>query len=301
MAEIIVDSIVNALAAAVAEATGQPFRLRALVPVGGGCINRGYRLAGEGTDYFVKLNRAGSVAMFEAEADGLRELAATGAVAVPIPVCCGRVGEHAYLAMEWLELSAPGAVAEQRLGRQLAALHGIRRPRFGWHRDNTIGTTPQPNRPCGDWVAFWADRRLGHQLELAARNGYGGRLQQDGEALRLGLAGLFRGYLPMPVLLHGDLWGGNWGQDGKGQPVIFDPACYWGDREADLAMTELFGGFGAAFHDAYREVLPLDAGYGVRKYLYNLYHILNHLNLFGAGYLAQARSLLGRLLAELEA
>ena len=136
-------------------------------------------------------------------------------------------------------------------------------------------------------------------MQLAAAQGYGGSLQKQGEKLSEKLAGLFHGYQPQASLLHGDLWGGNAAADQHANPVIYDPACYYGDREADIAMTELFGGFGAEFYAAYQAEWPLDAGYKVRKTLYNLYHILNHLNLFGRGYLGQADAMLARLLAEL--
>lgn len=265
---------------------------------GGGCINEAWRLRGGERDYFVKLNRAELADMFAAEALGLEELAACGAVRVPAVVCHGVAGRQAYLVLEWLDLGHGGAAAERLLGEQLAAQHRRRQPYFGWQRDNTIGSTPQPNPQGNDWLAFWSEQRLGFQLRLAAQQGYGGRLQQLGERLQANLAAFFGGYRPQPSLLHGDLWGGNAAVDASGRPVIFDPACYYGDREADLAMTELFGGFGAAFQAAYREAWPLDAGYGVRKHLYNLYHILNHLNLFGGGYGRQAEGLAERLLAE---
>ncbi len=151
----------------------------------------------------------------------------------------------------------------------------------------------------GDWVAYFRDRRLRYQVELAARKGYSGPLQRQGEVLLERLGGLFTTYQPAPALLHGDLWGGNWGVDEEGGPVIFDPAVYYGDREADLAMTRLFGGFGASFYAAYEAAWTLDAGSRTRADLYNLYHVLNHLNLFGGGYSRQALSLVERLLAEL--
>ncbi len=171
--------------------------------------------------------------------------------------------------------------------------------RFGWGRENTIGSTPQINTPSDDWIEFWRERRLGKQLELAAHSGYCGRLQRQGERLLGKFAGLFAGYRPLPSLLHGDLWSGNYAADAEGNPVIYDPAPYYGDREADLAMTELFGGFGRAFYNAYQQAWPLDDGYRTRKTLYNLYHILNHLNLFGGGYLGQAESMIDSLLAEI--
>ncbi len=165
--------------------------------------------------------------------------------------------------------------------------------------DNWIGRTPQPNGWQHDWIAFRREQRLGFQLQLAAQNGFGGALQRDGEQLLARLDGLFDGYVPVPSLLHGDLWGGNHGFLADGTPVVFDPALYVGDRECDLAMSELFGGFAADFYAAYRASWPLDAGYAVRKTLYNLYHILNHANLFGGGYAAQAARMTAALLAHI--
>jgi fructosamine-3-kinase len=144
------------------------------------------------------------------------------------------------------------------------------------------------------------DQRLGFQLRLAAQNSLGTKLQRLGELLLANLEGFFPGYRPPASLLHGDLWGGNAAFAISGEPVVFDPAVYYGDREADLAMTELFGGFDSRFYAAYREAWPLDPGYGTRKTLYNLYHILNHANLFGGGYVSQTENMLQRLLAELK-
>lgn len=286
----------DAIAERIGAATGQPFNIQSQRSISGGCINTAAVLSDDARGYFVKLNTAARLTMFEAEAEGLTALAAPGAIRVPAPICTGVVGEQSYLVMERLDLGGrlDGALA----GRQLAQLHRATATACGWHRDNTIGSTPQPNAPCGDWVDFWRERRLGHQLHLAAANGYGGRLQSLGERLLADLDALI-GHDPAPSLLHGDLWGGNIGATPDGQPVIFDPAVYHGDRETDLAMTELFGGFGAEFQAAYREVWPLDPGYVTRKILYNLYHVLNHLNLFGGGYLHQSQSMIERLLAEI--
>ena len=178
-------------------------------------------------------------------------------------------------------------------------MHRVTRERFGWDTDNTIGSTLQINTCEHDWVDFWRTQRLQFQLQLAAENGHGGRLQSQGEKLLDAFPALFVGYSPPASLLHGDLWSGNYAFNRSGEPVIYDPAVYYGDREADLAMTELFGGFGADFYAAYRANYPLDAGYGVRKTLYNLYHILNHLNIFGEGYRSQAYRMMDALLAEL--
>lgn len=285
------------IAAQISAATGEEFVPRQHHSVGGGCINAACRLEDGNRRYFVKLNDAPLLDMFEAEAEGLREIARTNTVSVPQPVALGTAGAQAFLVLEYLELGGRGGA--DALGHELAAMHRCSAERYGWHRDNTIGSTPQSNRYCDDWVRFWQEQRLGAQLELAAHNGYRGSLQQKGQDLLRRIPALFTDYSPGPSLLHGDLWSGNWAVSGDGQPVIFDPAVYFGDRETDLAMTELFGGFGPAFYAAYNEAWPLDAGYPVRKLLYNLYHILNHLNLFGGGYGSQAESMMGRLLAEI--
>jgi fructosamine-3-kinase len=237
--------------------------------------------------------------MFEAEAEGLRELAQAQAVRVPAPICSGTAAGLAYLVLEYIDLTGADGKSLERLGHQLAQQHRVTNSKYGWHRDNTIGSTPQINTPCDDWVEFWQQYRLGFQLALAADNGYGGGLQRQGEQLMTRLGDFFSDYTPVPSLLHGDLWGGNFAVASGGAPVIFDPAVYYGDREADLAMTELFGGFGERFYQAYRAAWPLDPGYGVRKQLYNLYHVLNHLNLFGGGYGAQAERMLDALLSEI--
>lgn len=275
----------------------QGFRIRDRQSVGGGCINDAYRIQGDGQEYFVKVNAAAGLSMFEAEAAGLQALADARAIRVPRPVTTGVSGGQAFLVMEYIALGGPGNA--NLLGEQMAALHGVTRDQYGWDRDNTIGSTPQINTPGPDWVSFWRDRRLGFQLQLAGQRGIGHGALRKGERLQEGLADLFTNYRPVASLLHGDLWSGNYSADAQGRPVIFDPAVYFGDRETDIAMTELFGGFGAGFYAAYRQHWPLDPGYAVRKTLYNLYHILNHFNLFGGGYGMQAERMIEQLLAEL--
>lgn len=265
--------------------------------VGGGCINETVRLHGDGQDFFVKLNSASKAEMFAAEAEGLREIAATATVRVPEPVCWGVTGDSAYLVLEYLSLGHAGSGAV--LGERLAAMHRVTQSQFGWKRDNTIGSTPQINRPAADWLCFFRERRLGYQLDLAERNGWGGELLRLGAALMARLDGLFDGYCPRPSLLHGDLWSGNHAYLTDGTPTLYDPAVYFGDREADIAMTELFGGFGREFYAGYRAAWPLEPGYATRKTLYNLYHILNHANLFGGGYGHQAVRMMQQLLSEL--
>jgi len=287
----------SAIAQHISRTTGTGFVPVAKRSVGGGCINVTEFLDGGDRRFFLKLNQAERLGMFEAEAAGLRELARGGAIRVPEPVCWGEADGQAYLVLEYLELGAGNMRTAEKLGVGLARLHQVHGSQFGWNLDNTIGATPQINTPSLDWVQFWGEMRLRRQLELAARNGYAGMLQRNGERLLGALPWLFAGHQPMPSLLHGDLWSGNYAADEHDEPVIFDPAVYFGDREADLAMTELFGGFPARFYHAYRETLPLDSGYAVRKTLYNLYHVLNHLNLFGGGYLTQAERMLASLLS----
>ena len=284
------------IADAITRATGDSFSATGLTPIGGGDINQAFSISSGARRYFVKVNRPERLPLFAAEADALRALAATHSVRVPQPVCLGSAAGQAFLVQEYLDLRSSGDAA--RLGEQLAALHRVPQSRFGWVHDNWIGSTPQLNGWQHDWIEFWREQRLGFQLKLAAQNGFGGALQRDGELLLDRLDALFEGYAPVPSLLHGDLWGGNHGYLADATPVIFDPALYVGDRECDLAMSELFGGFAPDFYAAYRASWPLDAGYGVRKTLYNLYHILNHANLFGGGYAAQAARMTAALLAQ---
>lgn len=287
----------EAITAAISNSTGTPFDLARAAPLGGGDINSAYRLEGkDGARYFVKLNDADKLAMFRAEHAGLEELARTRSVRVPRPVVHGVCGPLAFLVLEHLELRGGGDA--RLLGGQLAALHRASAPQFGFAFDNTIGSTAQRNGWKAVWVEFWREQRLGFQLQLARHNGGGGKLQELGERLQEALPLFFAGYAPQPSLLHGDLWGGNHSYLGDGTPVIYDPAPYYGDREADLAMTELFGGFNPEFYRAYDDAWPLDPGYATRKTLYNLYHILNHANLFGGGYARQAEGMIQRLLSE---
>ena len=285
------------IGAAIEAVTGTPAQIRQQGAVGGGCINQAMRVQYGAASYFVKLNTASKADMFAAEASGLQELRRSNTLRVPEPVCWGDNGQSAWLVMENLQFGGRGGQAA--LGEGLAAMHRMTRQQFGWTQDNTIGSTPQSNTPTDDWIEFWREQRLLFQLELAARHGYGGRLQSQGEKLLDEFAKLFADYAPQASLLHGDLWSGNYACTDDGKPAIFDPAVYYGDREADLAMTELFGGFGADFYAAYRAQYPLDTGYAVRKTLYNVYHILNHLNMFGGGYKAQAQGMIDALLAEL--
>ena len=248
-------------------------------PAGGGCIHECYRTSAG----FLKTNKPGFADAFAAEADGLEALRRAG-LRAPAPLAHGVEEDRAFLLMELLDLSPRGDFAA--LGRMLAHAHRIPGPRFGWQRDNYIGATPQQNGWSDSWADFWWTRRMAPQLALATEKGF---------VLKAPPLELLQQHEPQPSLLHGDLWSGNVGFTRDG-PAVFDPAVYYGDREADLAMTELFGGFPPAFYAAYDEAFPRDEGYARRKPLYNLYHLLNHLNLFGGGYLAQVQETLRLLL-----
>jgi protein-ribulosamine 3-kinase len=235
---------------------------------------------------------------FSAEAAALRELADANALRVPEVLAQGSSGEFAYLLLEYLEFEPASERSERLLGERLAQLHRVAAGQFGWRIDNTIGVTPQRNTPANDWLTFWRDSRLLPQLLLACDRGMSAASFDRGLQLAKRLPEFFAGHDPQPSLLHGDLWGGNWGTLAAGEPVIFDPATYYGDRETDLAMTTLFGGFSAEFYAAYESAWPRATGFATREVVYNLYRVLNHFNLFGGEYLQQAERMIDVQLGE---
>ena len=284
---------------AISEATGKTFVTEQSRSVGGGSINLSAVICSGNSTYFLKTNHRNFADMFEAEADGLRELGKPGVIAVPDVICTGETNNRTFIVMECISMGSGLAGSAEALGSSLAELHKVNQSQFGWFRDNTIGATKQINTESNNWIDFYREHRLLFQLSLAQENGYGGELQKLGLQLCDNLESFFLDYSPAPSLLHGDLWSGNYSYTDDGRPVIFDPAVYYGDREADIAMTELFGGFSPVFYQAYNDVSPLDEGYQIRITLYNLYHILNHLNLFGSGYHSQSVGMMKQLLAEL--
>lgn len=251
-----------------------------------------------GREHFAKVVEVEAAARAESERDGLAALAATATVRVPRLIEEGRDASHAWLVLEWFDLVPLDARSAAALGAALAALHWLPQDRFGWERDNFIGGSVQPNGWSADWLAFWREKRLMAQLRLAAGNRLPSRMIDRGERLAADCEAFFSNYIPAKSLLHGDLWGGNAGALPDATPVVFDPAVYVGDREADLAMTTLFDGFPGEFHAAYAAAWPLDDGYRVRRDFYNIYHLLNHANLFAGGYVRQAQESIERSLAE---
>ena len=281
------------------------FQCSVASPIAGGDIHQAYHLLDQRTanSIFIKLNQPQYLPMFVAEAEGLRAIAATGSLLVPKPIACGEASGYSFLAMEFLPLTAPGD--QFLLGQQLALVHqsGVQSKaavRYGFESDNFIGLTPQCNQWLNCWSDFWWESRLEPQLALAYQNGFASELKPLQDTLHHASQRLLDSHQPQSSLVHGDLWGGNKGFCESGQPVIFDPACYYGDREVDIAMTELFGGFSDEFYQGYNAQWPLDKGYMDRKSLYNLYHLLNHLNLFGRGYLSQVVGVINRLQKEFQ-
>jgi len=288
------EPLFEAIAATLREHGVSDFAPRRRERCAGGCINDAFLLRGENGDaYFVKTNAPAMLDAFEAEADALAEIAATRTVRCPVPRGTGEADGRAFIVLEAIAFGRPGEHAWRDFGERLAEMHRHAGERFGWHRDNVIGENPQRNTREDSWAAFFRDHRLAPQFELARRNG---RPYADEAAMLDAVPRLLAGHEAPPSLLHGDLWTGNADFDDRGQAVIFDPASYHGDRETDLAFSEFFGGFPRAFYEAYHDAFPIPEGYERRKTLYNLYHTLNHANLFGGGYASAAEGMIRRLL-----
>ena len=293
-----------AFSADLSHAMGDNIEIHNADSVGGGDIHQAYRLDTSSGELFLKLNQVTALPLFTSEAHSLNAIHQTQTIRCPNVIGYGENGQHAWLLMEYLPLTHRGDDAQR--GRDLALMHqqihSAPQP-FGWFEDNYIGHSIQRNQWHADWVGFYGQERLQPQLELAQLNGASSQLFETGQQLIQALPFWFEDYQPAASLLHGDLWGGNSAflnavNGNASQAVIYDPASYYGDRETDIAMTELFGGFSAAFYTGYHEVFPLDRGYSQRKPLYNLYHLLNHFNLFGGHYQHQAQHSINALLAQ---
>ena len=265
----------------------------------GGDSHSAYQLHTQDKNYFLKYSSIQNLPMLQTEQHCLAALLQSNTIACPTPYASGVFEEHAWLLMEFISLSQLGD--ETQRGRDLAQMHHQinRKPQpFGWFEDNFIGLTLQRNTWSGDWVQFYGQYRLLPQIELSQLKGAPNTLYQSGLELIELLPFWFQAYQPEASLLHGDLWAGNSGFNNQGEAVFFDPACYYGDRETDLAMTELFNGFSPDFYQGYHEIFPIDQGYQQRKPLYQLYHLLNHFNLFGGSYLQQVESSIQQLLKQ---
>ncbi|NGN96780.1 fructosamine kinase family protein [Grimontia sp. S25] len=273
-------------------ALGQQFEVEEKTPIDGGDINECYAIASGNLRFFVKINSRDSLPVFEAEAESLRHLANSSEVSIPQVIYLGIIKEKSVLVLDYIPMKPLDSENAYLLGKELAKLHQWgEQLEYGFDIDNFIGTTEQRNSWHRKWANFFADHRIGFQLQLAEERGMSfGDVETIVEAVKERL----NGHQPKASLVHGDLWKGNASSTMNG-PMVYDPACYWGDREVDIAMTYLFGGFPEAFYAGYEEVWPLDEGFEDRKDLYNLYHMLNHCLLFGGPYLAETEALINKL------
>lgn len=267
-----------------------------LEKVHGGMVNQAARITlRSGDRFFVKFHLSAASGMLACEDHSLNVMRSTKTVRVPTSQGTGNGSATQFLVLQWIESADRAHDFFEVMGRQLAQLHrwNVGRRDFGFDHDNFIGTSTQPNPTCEAWPEFWARYRLDHQLKLAAdSNGADPELMRRGQKLVDRIDSLLIGPDEPASLLHGDLWSGNFLADETGQPVLVDPACYFGNREAEFGMITLFGGFEQSFFDAYNEVWPLGDGADERIELYRLYHLLNHLNLFGSSYLGDCLSIL---------
>ncbi|ESW06985.1 hypothetical protein PHAVU_010G092700 [Phaseolus vulgaris] len=281
---------------------GKATKITKISPVGGGCINLASRYDTDAGSFFVKTNRSIGSSMFEAEALGLEAMYETGTICVPKPYKFGPLPNGgSFIIMEFIQFGASRGY-QSELGKKLAEMHkaGKSSKGYGFDVDNTIGSTPQINTWSSDWIQFYGEHRLGYQLKLLLDR-FGDRaIYEKGQRLVKSMGRLFANVVIEPCLLHGDLWSGNISSNRNGEPVILDPACYYGHSEAEFGMSWC-AGFGGSFYDSYFKVMPKQPGFEERRDLYMLYHYLNHYNLFGSGYRSSAMSIIDDYLAFLSA
>ena len=292
------------LAEALVSLFGKTIAINRTDRVSGGDINKAYALSlNNGKRIFMKANAKQNAAFFTAEAAGLCAIASTGTIGTPEILCTGtddgeEVG-YSFLLLKYIESGKPCSDYWEDFSHKLAALHNAdtsgffdagasSSSRFGFFQDNFVGARPQINTPCNSWISFFRDNRLAPQFKAA--DSYFTAHDHELNTKLLDHLEKFLLEPEKPSLLHGDLWSGNAMCGPNGKAMLIDPACYVGHAEADLAMTELFGGFPQVFYEAYRQVRPIQPGYEERRDLYNLYQLLNHLNLFGPSYLSAVQS-----------
>ncbi|MGF1700185.1 fructosamine kinase family protein [Photobacterium makurazakiensis] len=282
----------QAISHQLSEVLDKPFKISEKETVEGGDINECYCIGDGIARFFVKLNDREQSAIFETEAESLHILNESDCIQVPQFIHMGTSKDKSFLILNYLPTKVMDDESAYILGQQLARLHSWgEQGEYGFDLDNYIGLTPQPNKWRRRWCRFFAEQRIAWQLQLCQEKGIElGNI----DTITSQVIQLLMNHQPKPSLLHGDLWHGNTALTVSG-PIIFDPASYWGDRECDIALTELFGGFSERFYDGYQSIWPLDEGYRERKDLYNLYHVLNHCNLFGGSYITQAEQLIEKL------
>lgn len=267
-------------------------------PITGGCINQGFSCETDRGTFFIKVNKDLGVSVFASEVRGLESLIQAGTLRVPEPFYCAQMSKGgSFLIMEYIPFGPEKAKTQELLGRGLALMHqNFTHENFGYEEDNTLGSTPQMNAWTADWLTFFTEKRLRFQLNLLEETLPDAILHRYGQDILLRTPRYFEGLDIVPSLLHGDLWSGNMAVDAEGNPVIFDPAVYYGHAEADLSVAGMFGGFSDSFYGAYHEIMPKADGFEERQSLYQLYHYLNHLNLFGSNYYHNCLALMKRLL-----
>lgn len=256
--------------------------------VSGGCINQAFKITTQQNSFFIKINSPDKLSMFEQEAMGLEKFKAFP-LRTPKVIDHGTIDYHfSYLTLEWVDLISPSLACQVKLGHKLGLLHDMSRcDTFGFEIDNTIGATPQPNPPSKDWLDFFQINRLGFQRHLIQQQFNDEACDKAIEKVIDHLPALFQAITVKASLLHGDLWSGNWAMDQSGEPIIYDPAPFYGHHEYDFAILEMFGSPPKEFYDAYQKVMPLMPGFEQRLKVYQLYHYLNHYNLFGRQYRLQ--------------
>ncbi|OUS31901.1 hypothetical protein A9Q99_02065 [Gammaproteobacteria bacterium 45_16_T64] len=264
---------------------------------GEGGISETWELYGVNTpSLFIKIGRQGFEQMYASECVCLEELQRAKKFRVPKPMLCGVIeGQCAFLAMEFIQLTSLRRSSEVALGEALAEMHSIESDRFGFAEDNYIGRSMQPNGWSLNWWSFFAENRLQHQLSMAINSGLRSDLVEPIQLVIQKAPVYFVTHKPKPTLLHGDLWSGNVSADSQGRPVIYDPAVYYGDAETDVAMSQMFGALGQAVYDAYYANIDAQDGIALRRPVYDLYHWLNHFNLFGISYLGQVERVIKQL------
>uniref|UniRef100_A0A0D9VNQ3 Protein-ribulosamine 3-kinase, chloroplastic n=1 Tax=Leersia perrieri TaxID=77586 RepID=A0A0D9VNQ3_9ORYZ len=281
---------------------GKATKITGVSSIGGGCINSAQCYKTDAGSFFVKTNRRIGTSMFEGEALGLKAMYDTNSIRVPLPYKVGSLPTGgSFIIMEFIEFGRSRG-DQSAFGRKLAEMHKAAKSDkvYGFYVDNTIGSTPQINTWTADWIEFYAKHRLGFQLELITQRFGDSAIYDKGQRLIKNMHPLFEGAVIEPCLLHGDLWSGNISSDTNGEPVILDPACYYGHNEAEFGMSWC-AGFGGEFYSSYFQVMPKQPGFEKRRDLYLLYHYLNHYNLFGSGYRSSAMSIIDDYLRMLKA
>lgn len=260
--------------------------------ISGGDTHSSFKISNDKKRFFVKINSPDTLPQFEAEIDGLSYLNKTELFFVPHPICSGIIENKSYLVLEYISMQEGTKDDWFTFGQQLARMHQQwTSDTYGWHINNFIGLTPQLNTPCQSWAEFFVEYRIRYLMKMLQKQGYS--IADINDTCKC-ISSLLHGHTPQSSLVHGDLWSGNVAFH-KAHPVLFDPAIYYGDRETDIAMTELFGGFNASFYKGYNATYPLDEEYKLRKPIYQFYHILNHALLFGGHYLENAKSIIRQL------